>query len=137
MVLSRSRQFGGETNLMQRFIPTEIHLQPSEDKQFNKVCQGIINLGDTAKNSYKNLWLKKDMTKIMEATDSAKPQKYIMVQSTFEGSRRAGTQVIGVLNNAKFDFYKQRQMMNRGKMNLTVTTLQWYTWSALLLYVAY
>jgi hypothetical protein len=114
-----------------------VHLQPSEDKQFNKVGQGLMSTGDTAKNAYKNLWMKQELTKIVNATNTAGPQKYIMVQSMFEGARGAGTQVIGVINNAKFDFYKQRQMMARGTMNLTVTTLQWYTWSVLLPYVSY
>ncbi len=116
-----------------------IHLQPCDDNQFGKLAQGVMSLGDTAKMAYKNSSLKGEMTTIVGATNTgpqAKPQKYIMVQSMFEGSRGAGTQVIGVLSNAKFDFYKQRQMMDRGNMNLTVTPLAWTAWTVLP-YMAY
>jgi hypothetical protein len=107
------------------------HLQPSQDAQFNQASRALMGTSDFARNAYKNTWLKQEMTSVVGNTVGA-PQRYIMIQSLFEGARGTNTQVIGIRSGAQFTFYRQRDAAT-----LLVEQLQWSTWSAYLPYFSY
>lgn len=108
------------------------HLQPGEDAQFNRLGQAILNTGEKARSAYKNIWLKKEMTTIVQHTGGS-PQHYIMIQSMFETARGNITQVIGVLQGAQWQFYRQRQS---GAHRL-VQQLHWSSWHSYMPYFSY
>jgi hypothetical protein len=110
-----------------------IHLQPSQDQQFNQVGQAVLNAGETARNAYQNAWLKQEVTTIMENTGPA-PQSYIMIQSMFETARGNVTQVIGVRNGNQFQFFRQRQTPPATRV---VEQLQWTPWRTYVPYSSY
>ena len=107
------------------------HLQPSQNAQFNQAGRTLMGTSDFARNAYKNTWLKQEMTSVVGNTVGA-PQRYIMIQSLFEGARGTNTQVIGIRNGTQFTFYRQRAAAAR-----VVEQLQWSTWSAYLPYFSY
>jgi hypothetical protein len=109
-----------------------VHLQPSEDTQFNWLGQSIIGLGGYTRwitgerlfmNLYKNAWLKQEMGNVAASTGGT-PQNYIMVQSMFEASRGKQTQVIGIRKGKSFTFYRQRVY---GR-TIEVDELKWSGW---------
>ena len=107
------------------------HLQPSDDTQFNQAGRALMGASDFARNAYKNIWLKKEMTSVIGNTGGA-PQRYIMIQSMFETYSRTDTQIIGIRNGAQFTFYRQRDAAT-----LLVEQLQWSTWYSYLPYFSY
>ncbi len=107
------------------------HLQPSQDAQFNALGRALMWTSDFALKSYKNTWLKQEMTSVIQNTVGA-PQRYIMVQSMFEAARGPVTHVIGVRNGGQFQFYRHRAAANR-----VVEHLQWSTWRAYVPYFSY
>ena len=107
------------------------HLQPSDDVQFNRFGRALMWTSNFAHNAYKNTWLKQEMTTVIQNTGGA-PQRYIMVQSMFENTRRRVTQVVGVRNGGQFTFYRQRVAAAR-----VVEQLQWSTWYAYVPYFSY
>jgi hypothetical protein len=118
-----------------------IHLQPSADNQFNRLGQGLMDVGyytqritgeHLFRNAYKNTWLKKEITTIVSNT-GAVPRYYIMIQSMFEASRGGSTQVLGVRQHGRFQFFRQRQ----NGANLLVEHLQWCGWYAMVPYRSY
>ena len=109
------------------------HLQPSQNAQFNQLGQAVLSMGDTAVATYKNFWLKQEMTTVVDNTPGVTPQRYIMIQSMFEASRGTATQVIGIRNGAQFNFYRQRQS-GAGRV---VEQLQWSTWRSWMPYFSY
>jgi len=109
-----------------------VHLQPSEDEQFNWLGQGVMGLGGWTRrvtgeaffrSMYKNAWLKQEMSGVVGAT-GGQPRNYIMVQSMFEASRKKTTQVIGVRKGSSFAFYRQRDQAG----TLQVDALKWSGW---------
>ncbi|WP_175649976.1 hypothetical protein [Pseudomonas sp. Marseille-P9899] len=112
-----------------------VHLQPSEDEQFNRASKAIMWVGNKTTYAYKNTWLKQEMTTVVNNTTTTKstPQRYIMVQSMFESSRKHSTQVIGIRRRTEFDFYRQRRV---GSKNV-VEKLTWSTWRSYLPYFSY
>ena len=116
------------------------HLQPSQDAQFNQAGRALMRTGDFARNAYKNIWLKQEMTSVVGNTVGA-PQRYIMIQSMFEGARNTNTQIIGIRNGAAFTFYRQRATPAHpagGQLQVRVVEqLQWSTWYAYLPYFSY
>jgi len=110
-----------------------VHLQPSTDAQFNRVGRAIVSSGDTALSAYKNVWLKQEMTSVVNNTALGSPQRYIMIQSMFEASRGTGTQVIGIRHGTAFRFYRQRQSGNV----LRAEELNWSTWYSYVPYMTY
>ncbi|MCU1724241.1 hypothetical protein [Pseudomonas sp. 5P_5.1_Bac1] len=112
-----------------------VHLQPSEDAQFNRASQAIMWVGNKTTYAYKNTWLKQEMTTVVNNTTTTKstPQRYIMVQSMFESSRKHSTQVIGIRRKTEFDFYRQRRVDNKN----VVEKLTWSTWRSYLPYFSY
>ncbi|HUA99385.1 MAG TPA: hypothetical protein VMA34_13735 [Terracidiphilus sp.] len=110
-----------------------LHLQPSQDNQFNSVGQAILNMGDTARSAYQNVWLKQESTTVVQNTGAA-PQRYIMIQSMFEASRGRVTQVVGVLQAAGYQFFRQRPQLHG---NHIVQQLQWSTWRSYMPYFSY
>lgn len=109
-----------------------MHLQPSDDAQFNRLGRGIINLSNFTRSSYKNAWLKSESTTIVGNTGGA-PQYYIMIQSMFDASSGRAVQVVGVRRHGKFEFYRQKQYGN----NLTLDHLAWCGWYSYLPYRSY
>lgn len=115
-----------------------VHLQPSDDQQFNWLGRKVIGLDDWTRpvmpegayqslfrGLYKNTWLSREMNWVVGTTGGT-PQRYIMVQSMFESSRRHVTQVIGVRNGRSFSFYRQIPInlhMRRAEQ------LRWTAWS--------
>jgi hypothetical protein len=114
-----------------------IHLQPSTDDQFNAAGKKILGMGDKALCAYKNLWLKQELTSIVQSSNDAAPKNYIMIQSMFEASRGVSTQVLGVFRNNAFLFFRQRQQSARGATQLTVEELKWSTWRSYMPYLTY
>jgi hypothetical protein len=110
-----------------------VHLQPSTDGQFNRLGQAIVRSGDTALSAYKNLWLKQEMTSVVNNTALGSPQRYIMIQSMFDASRGTNTQVIGVRHGTAFRFYRQRQVGN----GPIAEELNWSTWYSYVPYFSY
>jgi hypothetical protein len=110
-----------------------VHLQPSTDAQFNRLGQAIVRSSDTGLSAYKNLWLKQEMTSVVNNTALGPPQRYIMIQSLFEASRGTATQVIGVRHGTAFRFYRQRL----SGVGLTAEELNWSTWYSYVPYLTY
>ncbi|WP_233835578.1 hypothetical protein [Paraburkholderia sp. ZP32-5] len=110
-----------------------VHLQPSTDAQFNPLGQAIVQSSYTGLNAYKNLWLKQEMTTVVNNTGLGSPQRYIMIQSMFETYRGAVTQVIGIRQGTAFRFYRQRQNGNA----LRAEELDWSTWYSYVPYMSY
>ncbi|HSU13268.1 hypothetical protein [Longimicrobium sp.] len=109
-----------------------VHLQPSEDEQFNWLGKKVMGLGGYTKwvtgdaffkSAYKNAWLKQEASKVVAATGRT-PQNYIMVQSMYEASRSKVTQVVGVKKGNTFAFYRQRSYAQ----TLEVDVLKWSGW---------
>src|SRR5262249_38268421 len=118
-----------------------IHLQPSDDNQFNMLGRGLMGLGyytqritgeHLFRNAYKNSWLKSELTKIVQNT-GATPSYYILVQSMFEASRNRVTQVVGVRQNGRFQFFRLRMQGVRR----AVEALSWCGWYSYLPFRAY
>lgn len=108
-----------------------VHLQPSEDNDFNWIGQVVMGLDRYApsalgsapfKSLYKNTWLRREMTSVLDSTARA-PTEYILVQSMFDWSRGNEVQIVGVRSGREFAFY--RQMVNRG---LRAEALAWSPW---------
>jgi len=110
-----------------------VHLQPSQDTQFNTVGQAILNAGSLARNAYQNIWLKREMTTVVQNTAGA-PQRYIMIQSMFETARGSVTQVLGIFQGGQFEFYRQRQTPPAARV---AEHLQWSTWRSYMPYFSY
>lgn len=109
-----------------------VHMQPSTDAQFNRFGRLLLSTGDLARNSYKNYWLKQELTAVVTHTGGV-PLRYILVQSMFDASRNRPVQVIGILQAGQFNFYRQRS----GPAGRTAQQLQWTAWNAYLPYWSY
>jgi hypothetical protein len=119
-----------------------LHLQPNEDTQFNRVSRGVMQLGQYTRGytrphffhaAYKNAWLKSEATTVVANTTTTEtPQYYIMIQSMFDAAAKTPVQVIGIRQNNRFEFYRQRV---RG--TTTVDHLAWRGWYSFLPYRSY
>lgn len=109
-----------------------VHMQPSTDAQFNRFGRLLLSTGDLARNSYKNFWLKQELTSVVANTGGV-PLRYILVQSMFDASRNRPVQVIGILQAGQFNFYRQRSAPG----GRTAQHLQWTAWNAYVPYWGY
>lgn len=119
-----------------------VHMQPSDDPQFNGFGQWLMSLDGYIPDSiairpvrklYKNIWLKQDMTSVLGSTGPTgrSPLEYIMVQSMFDEGR-GHVQVLGVRAGRVFNFYRQREANG-----YRAEALRWKAWSSWLPYSAY
>jgi hypothetical protein len=113
-----------------------VHLQPSEDNQFNWAGQLLMGLGgytsrvtgpDLFKNLYKNSWLSRESNRVVGTTGGT-PNRYIMVQSMFEASRSHVTQVIGIRAGRTFNFFRQIPIDVRTRRAEALRWSTWYIW---------
>jgi hypothetical protein len=119
-----------------------VHLQPNADNEFNRFSRYLINRYDNFRAGYKNLWLKKEVTAVVNASvvGGVYPQRYILIQSNFNTMAGREMQIIGVRNGGGWSFFQQvyQYDMFNGVYNIiNVRNLAWTNWHAYVPYMAY